>query len=557
MKKTTVTKPSFKKKFLKSAAVTLLTAAVIGSISLFAATSVYKAHMENVAKERFSTVENGVQSLSSDSMNYSQNNREAYNVLTSRIGSNMVQWTNDESDETVKTISCKLMDKQNNVVADSLYRPYLIAMDIQMDSRAFERTKVYVCHPDVQEKVLNTIKKLEKDDSSDDRLVYVNVDRAYIKDNYFYPSISRFTAQKDSSGNVMPDTMEIEKSVEFFPQDTTGMWLAQRGKNGYAFGLNIGGNKPNAKCEEVLDDFLKSGKTLNDDETTIYKGAVISCRKINIEPYSGTVEKYSLYIAMPFSFFDEYTWTVIWCGSGLLILALLTAFVSARLSYTKEKANYDIFTARQQTTNAMAHDLKTPLTSISGYAEMLKEDTDPEKREHYIEMISRNADQMNSIVSDILALARSESGAEPMNIQKLCVNDICKAVIRDMEGAFAQREIVCEQDMQQSVEVSADEKLLTRALTNLMHNAAVYSKSGSSVKISLDSKTLSIQNTMEKVPEKPVSELIKPFVKDSSFRGENSGSGVGLSIAKQDLERMGFRLDADISGDIFTAVCKF
>ena len=62
---------------------------------------------------------------------------------------------------------------------------------------------------------------------------------------------------------------------------------------------------------------------------------------------------------------------------------------------------------------------------------------------------------------------------------------------------------------------------------------------------------------MRPLPKKPPEELVKPFVKDSAWRGENAGSGVGLAIAKQNLERMGFELIIKASDGKFTARCVF
>ena len=90
-----------------------------------------------------------------------------------------------------------------------------------------------------------------------------------------------------------------------------------------------------------------------------------------------------------------------------------------------------------------------------------------------------------------------------------------------------------------------------------MHNALVYSKQGSEVDITIDSRQLRIENVPKSMPKTEPDELMKAFVKGNSFRGENSGSGVGLAVANHDLQRMGFMLTIEMTDDRFAAVCRF
>ncbi|MBQ2581387.1 MAG: HAMP domain-containing histidine kinase, partial [Ruminococcus sp.] len=161
------------------------------------------------------------------------------------------------------------------------------------------------------------------------------------------------------------------------------------------------------------------------------------------------------------------------------------------------------------------------------------------------------------IVSDILKLAKSESAAIILNTEQLSVEDICNEVIKELRGTFETQKLSCELNVRKNATIKADRKLFTQALSNLLHNAAVYSKPETSVRVTLTDKSICIVNTPGHTPKLSADELVKPFVKDDTFRGENSGSGVGLAIAKQDLESMGFELKIEIKDNEFRAAIKF
>ena len=181
----------------------------------------------------------------------------------------------------------------------------------------------------------------------------------------------------------------------------------------------------------------------------------------------------------------------------------------------------------------------------------------PQKQKHYLEMITKNVEQMNNTVTDILALAKSESASRVLVPEEISAEDTCRQVIEEISGTLEANGLTSKLDVKKSVVIKADRKLFEQALKNLLHNAAVYSKQGTSVDITLTDKSLCIVNVPRQMPKLSAEELVKPFVKDNSYRGENAGSGVGLAIAKQNLERMGFELKLEISDNSFSAICVF
>lgn len=109
-----------------------------------------------------------------------------------------------------------------------------------------------------------------------------------------------------------------------------------------------------------------------------------------------------------------YVFLRIWLSTGLLaMLVFLAVFLAVGgFRYMKAKSAYDMKCYRIETTNAMAHDLKTPLTAISGYAENLLSQVQVDKREYYAKAILSNIEYMDQMIHDILELSKSEDGRQ-------------------------------------------------------------------------------------------------------------------------------------------------
>ena len=163
--------------------------------------------------------------------------------------------------------------------------------------------------------------------------------------------------------------------------------------------------------------------------------------------------------------------------SVMILLALIYLFIDAgicllisKISYEKLKGFYRNEDYRKALMSSMAHDLKTPLTVMSGYAENLKENVQTEKREHYADAILENTNYMNGIITDVLGLAKLEEETAKSKTERLDFCKITKAQAERIKPLLEEKNITLTVDG--SFNRKADRASLERVMDNLLSNAA-------------------------------------------------------------------------------------
>lgn len=253
-----------------------------------------------------------------------------------------------------------------------------------------------------------------------------------------------------------------------------------------------------------------------------------------------------------------------WKATGIaLLIGLVASIVIALIIYFRKKAVYSVFEYRKKTTEAMAHDLKTPLATISAYAESLEEgllkeepdsSEDPEngnKNAEYAKKIRENVNEMNDMVEGILQFSKSEGGGGKILSKETDISELVNKCVDKYRDLFTQKEITVSLSGDTSSR-KTDPKIFSQAIENLLSNCARYADEKSEVKVVLSEKTITISNRYSG-EIKNLSELKKPFVKGESSRS-NKGSGLGLSIADNDLQLLGYKLDLTFENSLFSAI---
>lgn len=229
-----------------------------------------------------------------------------------------------------------------------------------------------------------------------------------------------------------------------------------------------------------------------------------------------------------------------------VIMVTLSAFAGVIWALISHK-NYEKLRYQQILTNSLAHDLKSPITVVSGYVENIEQNICPEKKDAYISSIGQNVGRMNDIISNIIELSKLETNKKKMEKTPCCGAAIINKVLAEYEELIKEKEL--------TVEVSGDgifmwnEMAITRAFDNLINNAVTHSPKKGVITINISQKCIEISNSYNnQITVKP-EQLFDPFVKGDASRGSN-GTGLGLCIAKGIFDM--HKLDASIElGEMF------
>ncbi len=210
----------------------------------------------------------------------------------------------------------------------------------------------------------------------------------------------------------------------------------------------------------------------------------------------------------------------------------------------------------------VSHDIKTPLTSIKNYVDLLsRENLTEEERRNYIGIINRHTDKLTMLLADLIEASQISSGNIDINLEKTSLNIVIEQTVEEFATKFEKSELIPRIEMpEDDVCIMGDGKWLWRIFANLFNNACKYAAPGTDVEISVDSKdgkaAVSITNIANNELEIEGDELFERFVRGDSSR-HTEGHGLGLSIAKSLTELQQGQLDISVSDNKFTAVLIF
>ena len=208
------------------------------------------------------------------------------------------------------------------------------------------------------------------------------------------------------------------------------------------------------------------------------------------------------------------------------------------------------------------HDLKTPLTSIINYVDLLKRENIKEpKIKNYIDVLERKSQRLKQLAEDLVEASRASSGNVKLEIVTLNLNELVQQVNGEFSERFEARslELICHLPLESAL-LKADGRYIWRVLENLYGNAAKYAMPSTRVYVDVVKKAgmvmLSIKNVSEQTLNISADELMERFVRGDSSR-TTEGSGLGLSIAKNLVILMGGSFELYVDGDLFKAILTF
>ena len=209
----------------------------------------------------------------------------------------------------------------------------------------------------------------------------------------------------------------------------------------------------------------------------------------------------------------------------------------------------------------VSHDIKTPLTSIINYVDLLQKPHSQEEETTYLEVLSRQSSRMKRLIDDLIELSKASTGNIPVNAVKL---DAVEAVNQAL-GEFTDKLSAAELNPQfrqpeEPLYIHADGRLVWRAMSNLLSNAVKYALPGTRLYIDMvavDGKVcISFKNISRDPLNISAEELMERFVRGEASRNQE-GSGLGLNIAQSMMELQHGALELLVDGDLFKATLIF
>ena len=210
----------------------------------------------------------------------------------------------------------------------------------------------------------------------------------------------------------------------------------------------------------------------------------------------------------------------------------------------------------------VSHDIKTPLTSIINYVDLIKkEEVNQPPLDEYIEVLDRQSARLKKLIEDLMEASKASTGNISVDLESLNVGVFVSQIIGEFEEKLNAKNLdLVISKPEQELEIMADGRHFWRVIDNLMNNICKYSQSGTRVYVNIEGDSnavkLTFLNTSAYQLNISSEELMERFVRGDSSRN-TEGSGLGLSIASSLTSLMGGELKIDIVGDLFKATIVF
>ncbi len=210
----------------------------------------------------------------------------------------------------------------------------------------------------------------------------------------------------------------------------------------------------------------------------------------------------------------------------------------------------------------VSHDIKTPLTSIISYVDLLKqENINNEKASEYINVLDNKSQRLKKLIEDLVEASKASSGNIKLNKENLNVAELIKQCIGEFEDRFKDNDLDIITDIpKEDICIYADSRYMFRVIENIFSNVSKYALKGSRVYIDVTKNSnrinISIKNISKDKLNIAPDELMQRFVRGDKSR-LTEGSGLGLSISKSLTELQGGTFKISIDGDLFKVDLSF
>lgn len=224
----------------------------------------------------------------------------------------------------------------------------------------------------------------------------------------------------------------------------------------------------------------------------------------------------------------------------------------AEISREQEAERLEYYRRRNLMLSDIAHDLRTPITTISGYAQALRDNVvqDDKKRQEYLQAIENKSKRMSDLINLLFEYVKLDSEGFSLDREEVDLSELLREnaalIYQDMEEAGMDFEVDIPEEKYM---INADKMQMSRVITNLMVNAIRHNKPETKILLSMTERmgivTVRVADTGSPIPEDIRETLFEPFSKGDKSRSDGKGSGLGLSIAKKVIDMHGYDLSLE------------
>ena len=193
----------------------------------------------------------------------------------------------------------------------------------------------------------------------------------------------------------------------------------------------------------------------------------------------------------------------------------------------------------------MSHEIRTPLNAIVGFSTLLVDTDDPEEKKQFVEIIQKNNELLLQLISDVLDLAKIESGIIELKLVEVDLRELCKELVGSMRIKVPAEVALCVASDLPFYIMRCDKVRLTQIISNFINNAIKHTSKGTIVlgyEVRQDEIEFSVTDTGDGMSPEVQQHVFDRFYKGNSFK---QGTGLGLSICKSIIEQVGGKIGVE------------